>query len=179
FLRSNLGLELYRGVNEKEFETKKHHSILPNRNADELKKFKAMGEIGYMSDKLNKSLKFIVNNPADYATRVMRRSIAFWTGDAWVDTIFWFYGRFAILKHIIFTLPTLFGFYGLYLMIRNKTTGDFLFLSLFIIYPAIYYLTHTLPRFRFPIEPELIVLSAFALTQLFQSRIQPLFKSNS
>ncbi len=179
FLRSNLGLELYRGVHEKEFETKKHHSILPNRNANELTKFKAMGEIAYMSDKLNKSLKFIVNNPFDYATRTIRRSIAFWSGGASVDTIFWFYGRFATLKHIIYMLPTLLGFCGLFLMIRSKRADGFLFLILLLMYPVVYYLTHTLPRFRFPIEPEMIVLSAFALTQLFQFKIQPLFKPDS
>lgn len=170
FLRSNFGLELFRGLHEDDFASAADLHITPSRDVAERDAYLKQGEIPYMQQKLHEALEFIADHPLQVAARSLRRWVAFWVGSAHVASLFWFSGRFYILKHVIFVLPALLAFYGLYSMIRYRIEGLFLFSFLLLAYPLPYCFTPTWPRYRSPIEPEMIVISSFVLVEHWRRR---------
>ena len=59
----------------------------------------------------------------------------------------------------LFACLMLLPFAGLYLARRRRVHGAFLFLALVTFYPLIYYITFASPRYRHPIEPELLIFA--------------------
>jgi ABC-type proline/glycine betaine transport system permease subunit len=58
------------------------------------------------------------------------------------------------------------AFWGLFLAFRNRHPAVALFAILLLVFPVIYYVTHPTPRYRHPIEPAMVVLAAYALTNV-------------
>ena len=58
------------------------------------------------------------------------------------------------------------GVVGLYFALRYIGTSAIPYLTAMLIFPLPYYLTHTLVRYRFPIEPVLSILCAYGLMYL-------------
>ena len=59
---------------------------------------------------------------------------------------------------------SLFGLVGLLLLYRAKSPYAFPIAMFPLIYPIVYYITHTSLRYRHPMDPVLMVSVAFALT---------------
>jgi signal transduction histidine kinase len=59
---------------------------------------------------------------------------------------------------------SLFGLVGLLLLYRAKSPYAFPIAMFPLIYPIVYYVTHTSLRYRHPMDPVLMVSVAFALT---------------
>jgi len=155
-LRSNLGLELYQG-NYHQRTGLRDASLDPAYNKTEMAEYKAMGELPYMAEKQRQTLDFIRERPGTFAWLSFRRMIYFWTGTAEIVVP----GR--LLESLAFyTLVSVLAFTGLFLA-RGRATGYVaLFATVLMIYPLPYYFTHPDSRFRHLMEPELVMLAAYA-----------------
>ena len=60
------------------------------------------------------------------------------------------------------------GVWGLLLALRQNLPGARLFLLLLLSYPTIYYITFPHARYRHPIEPELLILIVFFISQVIK-----------
>jgi len=58
-------------------------------------------------------------------------------------------------------------FLGIALLVRSKRSFAFPIAVFPLLYPLIYYLTHTSLRYRHPIDPLLVFLTVFAVADLF------------
>jgi hypothetical protein len=61
-------------------------------------------------------------------------------------------------RNLGYLLSSILAFGGLWAMWRNRNPATFLYGSLLFAVPLIYYVTFAYPRYRAPIEPEMLVL---------------------
>jgi hypothetical protein len=73
----------------------------------------------------------------------------------------------------LFLATSLLAFSGLAIAIRNRVHGVFLFASLLIFYPLVYYVSFPQPRYRHPIEPMLTMLAVYLFTQVSPRHSKP------
>jgi 4-amino-4-deoxy-L-arabinose transferase-like glycosyltransferase len=166
FLRSGLGLELSVGVRNDELKGGPASS-LPNRDPAELALYESMGELRYFETRKTEAVQWIRAHPGDYARRTVARVLAFWTGHHLVSRIYFFrafYGRFLLLKMLLFSLPAIGAAMALVGMVRIRHRAAWLCAGVLLCFPVVYYLVHVLPRYRLPLEPLLLCLTAAALT---------------
>jgi len=57
------------------------------------------------------------------------------------------------------------GIWGLLLAIKRRVHGVFLFASLLVFYPLVYYICFPEPRYRHPIDPELLILGVYLVSE--------------
>src|SRR3974390_2436059 len=72
----------------------------------------------------------------------------------------------------LFLATSLLAFGGLYFAIRNRVHAVFLFATLVVFYPLVYYVSFPHPRYRHPIEPMLLMLAVSLFTQASQQHPQ-------
>jgi 4-amino-4-deoxy-L-arabinose transferase-like glycosyltransferase len=126
----------------------------PSSNALELQKYKQMGEVEYVNSTKTEVLAFIRSHPALFAKLCLRRAIYYWYGtprDTGVEVL-------TAGRNIGFLLSSILAVAGLWVMWRQHNPATFLFASLLFAVPLIYYVTFPHPRYRAPIEPEMLVL---------------------
>lgn len=166
FLRSGFGSQLSLGLTGEDLVTTHAPASLPGRNPVETRRYAEEGEIEYMRRRQSEALDWIESHPEAYARTVARRAIAFWTGSGDVVARYWFYGRFEVLKRLLFALPAILALPGLLCLRRKRPEEAILLSAVLILYPVVYYLTVSYLRFRLPLEPLLIVLSGCTLALL-------------
>jgi 4-amino-4-deoxy-L-arabinose transferase-like glycosyltransferase len=152
-LRSNFGAELRMG-NADDAVGLWRFWMHPSSNVLELQKYRQMGEIAYVHVKQQQALEFIRANPTKFAKLCARRAVYFWYGtprDSGMEILT--QGR-----NIGFLLSSILAFGGLWVMWRRWNPATFLFASLLFAAPLIYYVTFPHPRYRAPIEPEMLIL---------------------
>jgi hypothetical protein len=152
-LRSNFGEELYLGNADGAVGLWRAW-MHPGVNAVEFQKYKEMGELRYVEMNQQKAIAFIARNPARFILLCARRFLYFWYGTL-RDT------GTAVLsqgRNIGYLLSSILSFAGLAVMWRRRNPAGFLFGSLLAAAPVIYYVTFAYPRYRAPIEPEMLVL---------------------
>src|SRR5439155_1466705 len=66
-----------------------------------------------------------------------------------------------VRNYVGFLIPAAFGFAGLWMTLRNRIAGGFLLACFLLIYPIPYYLVNPFPRYKHPIEPEIILLAVY------------------
>ena len=167
-LRSNFGLELWLGNNSKVPDTWAGE-LHPNDYPPERAEFQRLGEIAYMREKQREALAFMRSHPLDTARFMWRRFVDTWTGnwdpiqDIWSNASS--YERTLLLSNIAMSLL---GLMGLLILSRQKHPMA-VPLALFpLIFPIIYYVTHPSRRYRHPIDPVMITLTAFAVCYPFR-----------
>ena len=120
-----------------------------------------------MAAKHDRAIDYIANHPWAYTLRSLRHGIFMWTG-------FWSFNQDYLRQepfdpeNICFlTLLSLLSIAGLYFMFREGrgVTARLYFLVL-LSFPVPYYLSHLDPGFRHPVDPLLVILACFALTQV-------------
>jgi 4-amino-4-deoxy-L-arabinose transferase-like glycosyltransferase len=153
-LRSNFGAELRMG-NADDAVGLWRFWVHPSSNVLELQRYREMGEIAYVHMRQQQALEFIRAHPAKFAKLCVRRAVFFWYGTP-RDT------GMEILtegRNIGFLLSSILAFGGLWVMWRRRNPATFLFASLLFAAPLIYYVTFPHPRYRAPIEPEMLILA--------------------
>src|SRR6185369_15344939 len=71
----------------------------------------------------------------------------------------------AELKNSHNLLLSVLGIWGLLLALRRRVHGVFLFASLLAIYPVVYYICFPEPRYRHPLDPVLIILGVYLVSE--------------
>jgi len=152
-LRSNLGAELRMGNGDNAVGLWRFW-MHPSSNVLERQKFQQMGEIEYVQMKKREAIEFIRSNPLLFAKLCLKRATYFWYGTP-RDTGF---ELFTLGRNVGFLLSSILAFAGLWAMWRRRHPATFLFASLLFAVPLIYYVTFPHPRYRAPIEPEMLIL---------------------
>ena len=170
-LRSGLGLQLWLGNNDNTqdlFRAERH----PIYNASERARYIELGEVAYMREKQLQAIQYMQWHPAREAHLIWRRIISFWSGGTptplkdflSVDSR-WF--RFVLLFNLAAALGAL---YGMVVLVRRPSPYWFPVAVFPVVFPWAYYLSLVLPRYRLPIDPVVLMLTAVALESLFQTR---------
>ena len=170
-LRSGLGLQLWLGNNDNTqdiFRAERH----PIYDATERAQYVQMGEVAYMHEKQTEALHYMLSHPAREAHLVTRRIISFWSGGTPtplkdflnVDST-WF--RFVLLFNLLAALGALLG---IIFLIRRRSPFWFPAAIFPLVFPWAYYLSLVLPRYRLPIDPVVLLLTAVALNTLFRQK---------
>jgi hypothetical protein len=172
-LRSVLGLQLWLGNNDNTqdiFRAELH----PIYDSAEREKYVAMGEVAYMREKQQAAVQYMLAHPSREAHLIGRRIISLWSGgtptpvkDFLNVASLWF--RFVLLFNVITAMGTLLG---IIVLIRGRSVYAFPAAIFPVIFPWAYYLTLVLPRYRLPIDPILMLLTAIAISRMFTAQVR-------
>jgi hypothetical protein len=130
-----------------------------------------MGETAFMQDKWRKAVGFMRTHPRLEITLFARRFVATWTGvekpiESFRDTG----SPLVRLVLISNTLAALGALCGILALLRSRNIYAFPLAAVPVVYPLIYYVTHTSLRYRHPIDPLLLLLVAIAIAAIVQNR---------
>jgi Dolichyl-phosphate-mannose-protein mannosyltransferase len=171
-LRSVLGLQLWCGNNPqaKVVWLGGQHPIHDQAERD---RYIELGEIAYMREKERNAIDYIATHPAQEAQLIAGRFISIWTAgtptpisDFLRTKSAWF--RYVLLFNIAVAFGTL---AGIVVLFTRRSPFAFPAAVYPVVFPWAYYLTLALPRYRHPIEPVLLLLSAIAVQAVFASRL--------
>jgi len=169
-LRSNLPFELWLGNNEQFDE---QSQVVPPSDPEraEISRYVHMGETAFMQDKWEKATAFMRAHPRLEITLFARRFVATWTGlekpfqglrDTDSPLV-----RLVLISNALAALGALCGILAL---LRSRSIYAFPLAVGPILYPLIYYVTHTSLRYRHPIDPALLLLVALAIAAVLPNR---------
>ena len=124
----------------------------PTQNPLEYAEYQHMGEVAYVAAKGDAALQFVKQYPREFLALCGTRFAAFWTSselivDVWPRWFFWPLSALMLL--------------GLIVALGYRTPGGWLYFWLMLCYPITYYLAFAQPRYRHPIEPEMLLLSTY------------------
>lgn len=160
--RSNFGYELYIGNNENYDERHWRSPAIITQDM-ETYRYLRMGETAFMQEERRKALRFIESHPRVEVQLIARRFVDFWMGVA--DPLRTFMGtdswliRGILLGNFASAVGALAGVVVLFL--RRSVYA--LPMAVFpLVFPVLYYVTHTSLRYRHPIDPMVLLLTAIA-----------------
>ena len=158
-VRSNFGEELWVGNHEGGF-GRIVSGLGPADNDAERERYRTMGELSYVTQRRRQAIHFISANPAPFCRRVLYRFRYWWFAEGEHAAAFTFY-----------RLLTLLSFAGVVLALpKSKDPLVLAILASIVIYPLVYYVTDVYPRYRYPLEPFLMLFAGFAISRLFALR---------
>lgn len=168
-LRSNFPLELYIGNNEN-YDDKHARFPGPITKERETVRYFRMGETAFMHEEMRKAAGFIVTHPRVELFLTGERFVAFWAGiphpiDKFIAADSW------LVRAVILwaTFSGIGAFFGIVALIGKHREYAFPLATFPVIFPFLYYVTHTSLRYRHPIDPIVLLLTAIAAGLLGQS----------
>jgi 4-amino-4-deoxy-L-arabinose transferase-like glycosyltransferase len=161
-LRSNFPLELYIG-NNNNYATRQF--VWPPRisKEGELLRYFRIGETAFMDEEKRKALEFIRAHPKIELELTAKRFVAFWTGLA--DPVQNFLSTDSWLIRVLLVCNTLAGvgaLLGIALLVRRRSPYTIPAAAYPVVFPWLYYVTHPNLRYRHPIDPVVLLLTAIA-----------------
>jgi 4-amino-4-deoxy-L-arabinose transferase-like glycosyltransferase len=160
FLRDDFGLQFRLG-NGDGADGMSRVYLQPNLNKLEFEKFQRRGELAYAADCKRSAFDWIRAHPRRFLVISLKRVFYYWNGvpKPTDSTAFWDF------RSSLFLASSVLAIWGLILALRQKRCGAWLFAGLIVTYPAVYYVVYPHARYRHPIEPELVILAVFLLSQ--------------
>lgn len=163
-LRSILGLQLWVGNNPqaKVIWLGEQHPI---HDQAERSKYVAEGEIAYMREKEHAALAYMLAHPRQEAGLITGRFVSLWAGGTPAPVRDFLRSRSPWFRYVLlFNLAAAFGaLAGLVVLAWRRSPHLFPLAIYPLVFPWAYYLTLSLPRYRHPIDPGLLLLVAIAL----------------
>ena len=120
-----------------------------------------MGEYAFCVEQGRLAREWIAEHPDKFAVITLKRVYYFWNGIPRLARQQWL----AEVKNSHFLLLSVVGLGGLLLAWRRRVHGVFLFASLLAFYPLVYYICFPEPRYRHPIDPQLIILGVYLVSE--------------
>ncbi len=166
-LRSVIGLQLWVGNNPqaKVVWLGEQHPIYDSKERD---RYIRMGEVAYMAEKRRNAIRYILTHPAREAELIGGRFVSLWAGgsaspvkDFFANRSLWF--RYVLLFNVLGAFAALAGIVAL---IRMGSPFAFPTAVFPLVFPWAYYMTLSFPRYRHPIDPVVMLLTAVTLWQL-------------
>jgi len=161
FLRDDFGLQVRLG-NGPHADGMLMAYLQPNLNHLELEKFQEMGELAYGESCKQVAFAWIREHPTRFAVVSLKRFFYYWNGIpkptssvAPVD-----------FRNSAFLATSVLALWGLGRALRQKRPGAWLYAGLVLTYPTVYYFVFPHARYRHPIEPELLILIVFLLSEV-------------
>jgi len=162
-IRSSLPFELWIGNNDI-FDPNARHGIQRITRYEETRRYAQLGETGYLDEKARLARSFIQGNPGLFGRLVGRRIIATWLGTEHpyedfkrTDSVL---VRTVLIVNLLLTAGT---FAGIWLLLWKKPLPAVPLIVFPMLYPVIYYVTHTSLRYRHPIDPLLVLLTVYSV----------------
>ena len=143
-MRDNFGLELWIGNHEGAMQV---HQFPPDFPLIDPTEYTRLGELPFMEAKRQAGLQFIGQHPAEFLWLSARRGFKYWTEP---EVSLW--------------LPlSLIAWMGGVTALARKGWAAVPYVVVLLIFPTVYYITHTFSSYRHPIEPAMFLLAAYAL----------------
>jgi hypothetical protein len=165
-LRSNFGLELWLGNSPYVTGTMAQWQH-PSDNPEEAAKYKRIGEAAYMAEKEHEAFAFMRTHPGDTLNFVFRRFVDTWLASSESPVDVWSNGDLAakslLVSNCLLSVLCLLG--ALYAN-RARLPEAVPFAMVLLIFPLVFYLTHTSSRYRFPMDPIMLILATSAVAHL-------------
>ena len=124
----------------------------------ELRSYASMGEVAYVRERGEWAKEYIRSHPR----RFLRLSL---------ERVYWFWMNLPhpledhpfseAVREVTFGFLSVTGWLGLFLAIRRRIPGAWLFAAAFVLIPVTYYFVTVGARFRHPLEPLLVMLSVY------------------
>jgi 4-amino-4-deoxy-L-arabinose transferase-like glycosyltransferase len=143
-VRDNLGLELWIGNHQGVVRLADFSRSFPLVDPTD---YNEQGELRFMERKREIALQFIRQHPVQFLRLCSQRSWNYWT---------------APVPYIWLPIGLLAWSGGIFSLWR-KRPGAIPFAIVLLIFPSIYYVTHTWPTYRHPMEPVMVLLAVFAV----------------
>jgi Dolichyl-phosphate-mannose-protein mannosyltransferase len=165
FIRDNFGAELRLG-NGKGADGTLMLYLDPPHDPYAMRQFESMGELNYIAMRKRQAIDYIKADHARFAVLCLRRLIYFWasppkpTEPPWLERV----------KQSLFLGSSILALWGLGLALVRRRPGAWLLGWLIVLYPAIYYAVYAIPRYRHPLEPELLILAVFLIVEAIRSK---------
>jgi 4-amino-4-deoxy-L-arabinose transferase-like glycosyltransferase len=160
FIRDDFGLQFRLG-NGPYADGRLMAYLQPNLNVLEFEKFRRLGELAYAEACKRQAFDWIRENPRRFAEISLKRFVYYWAGvpkESESTALFDF-------RNSLFLATSVLAIWGLARAIRKKKPGAWLFLLLVLSYPTTYYFVFPHARYRHPIEPELLILIVFLISE--------------
>jgi len=142
----------------------------PCGNPAELAEFQALGEQAFMAEKWREAFDVLRGNPGTFVWRSVRRVVYMWTG-YWSFRLEYLreepFDPLNIVLCTAFTLLAIMGLSKAYRKIPDIATPYALVL---LVYPLVYYITHSDMAYRHPVDPEIVVLASYAVVSWLRQR---------
>ena len=159
-IRSNFGAELRLGNGPGANGTWMSY-VHPSKNIVEFRRYQALGEIAYVAERKHEAMAFIRADWSRFAWLSIKRFVYYWNGLPKTSAN----SALAPFANSAFLASSVLAFWGLARALRKCQRGAWLFLWLILSYPAIYYFVFPHPRYRHPIEPELLILIVYVISE--------------
>jgi hypothetical protein len=158
FVRDNFGNE-FRAGNNPQAEGWK----VGNYDAGRSRLLLSESEAAINRQQADAAKAWIAQHPKRFLVLCFRRSIFFWAGlpRTWAGLPV---TGMKQVRNRFFLASSLLSIGGMLLAFKRRVHGVFLFATLLLFYPLIYYITVPEPRYRHAIEPELVILAVFLIS---------------
>jgi 4-amino-4-deoxy-L-arabinose transferase-like glycosyltransferase len=175
-LRSNFAFELYIGNNENYDDA---HRFRPGAITQEreILRYLHMGETAFMQEEQRKALSFIAAHPRIEARLIALRFAEFWMGTPAPIVTFRETASFLLRALLLCNyLAPLAALLGMVVLLVRKSVYTIPLLAVPLLFPLLYYATHTSLRYRHPIDPIVLLLAGIALPAVGEVSAQRLFR---
>ena len=163
--RSTVGFELWMG-NRDRATGFLDETYFPTFSREELARYQALGEVGYMAEKSSLASNWIRRHPGGFLRLTGLRIVRFWSGSG---------TRHGSLAYVLYAcLTTLGAAWGLAIAWARGSQKRLLAgLSVaLLVFPLPYYVTHAEFRYRLVLDPVLCVLAAVAIDRALNGKIR-------
>jgi 4-amino-4-deoxy-L-arabinose transferase-like glycosyltransferase len=160
FIRDDFGLQFRLG-NGPYADGMLRPYLQPNLNPLEFAEFRRLGELAYAARCKRLAFAWVRENPGWFSEISLKRFFYYWAGvptdtnsTAPVD-----------FRNSLFLASSALAIWGLARAVKKKLSGAWLFLWLVLSYPTVYYFVFPHARYRHPIEPELLIMAVFVISE--------------
>jgi len=160
FIRDNFGVELRVG-NQPGQHGRWSADLHPDSSDYELRRVSAMGEADYARACGEEALRSIAARPGAFLANVIRRIGYWWIGNP-IPGKSRTLGRLKFLKYLPQLIFSVLAFVGAIFTVRQRNHQGWLFVAVLVLYPLIYYITHTFEGgffYQYPMHPEMLALA--------------------
>jgi hypothetical protein len=157
--RSNFAMEVVVGNND---DTSKlsNPNVMPADSRTELEKLRRIGELAYIAEMQSEARGFVMRHPLRAVVLTFRRILNTWTG-VWTLHPTWGMDETDFPNIFTYTAISLLAFAGVGRAIRDGQEFAVPLMILLIVFPMVYYVTHTDVRYRLPIDPVVVIFMAY------------------
>jgi Dolichyl-phosphate-mannose-protein mannosyltransferase len=168
-LRSNFPFELYIGNNEN-YASNHPRYPPPITKERETVRYIHMGEIPFVDEEMRKAKLFMQEHPRRVLLLFGDRFAAFWTGAPFAVQNFLATDSWLVRMVLLCsTVSALGALAGIGVLFWRRSPFVFPLTVYPAVFPFVYYITHTSLRYRHPIDPVVLLLTAIACAAAFRS----------
>ncbi|MFB3815789.1 MAG: glycosyltransferase [Terriglobales bacterium] len=135
----------------------------PTHNEQQFALYQQLGEIDYVRMRGQQAIQWMRENPGQTAWLWLKKAVYYWAGapraSSWSE-----------LKNSLFLASSVLAWLGLGLAMVRRRKAAFLFAALLVVFPFTYYVVFPHPRYRHPVEPIMLILAAYLISETREMR---------